>query len=313
MAPLQHMKSSIEHLSERKREELLLIQEILFEEFDLAKGRRQKEHDRKGRILKIVLFGAHANEERTKTSDETKARGRSDFNLLLVVNFEELTDIATYWRKAMDRIDHCTSIETPVSFIIYSLGDVNNNLAHGQRFFNEIVREGVALYEMPGQRFVAPKPLNAAEAYEIAKDNYDRWITSAEEFSFYFRDAQSRRWTGKAAFFLHQTIETLYTCTLLTLSDHSPFTHNIRLLRSMAEDAAPSLKSAWPDEDRFQRRCFERLRDAYMKSRYSKHYVIAYDELSWLGERSEILAEIVTALCEDRVRELDRARYRESG
>ena len=46
-------------------------------------------------------------------------------------------------------------------------------------------------------------------------------------------------------------------------------------------------------ENRFQRGSFERLRDAYAKARYSKHYKIAEDQLAWLGERAEALMALM--------------------
>jgi hypothetical protein len=52
MSPLNFMKTSLDHLPEKKQHELARIEEILFEEFELAKGNGQKEYDNKGRILK---------------------------------------------------------------------------------------------------------------------------------------------------------------------------------------------------------------------------------------------------------------------
>lgn len=66
-------------------------------------------------------------------------------------------------------------------------------------------------------------------------------------------------------------------------------------------------RAVWPDEDRFQRRSFERLKDAYVKARYSKHYKIAEDELAWLGERAEVLAGLVKQACEERLKKLEMA------
>jgi integrase-like protein len=60
MPPLNFMRTDIDHLPEKKQRELACIQEILFEEFDLAKGNGHKVYTQKGRILKIVLFGSYA-------------------------------------------------------------------------------------------------------------------------------------------------------------------------------------------------------------------------------------------------------------
>ena len=49
---------------------------------------------------------------------------------------------------------------------------------------------------------------------------------------------------------------------------------------------------------------FEKLKDAYIKARYSKHYRITAEELGWLGERVESLAAIVETVCQERIAKL---------
>jgi hypothetical protein len=52
---------------------------------------------------------------------------------------------------------------------------------------------------------------------------------------------------------------------------------------------------------------FEKLKAAYVKARYSKHYRISEEELTWLGERVEELGRIVHAVCTERLAELEAA------
>ena len=63
-------------------------------------------------------------------------------------------------------------------------------------------------------------------------------------------------------------------------------------------------RDIWPDSTKLERRGFERLKDAYVKARYSKHYTISEEELSWLGERTTQLAELVKQACDERLRAL---------
>ena len=72
----------------------------------------------------------------------------------------------------------------------------------------------------------------------------------------------------------------------------------------MTEPLAPELTEVWPQETKFQKRCFELLRAAYVKSRYSRHYRITDEELAYLIERVERLREIVRAACERRLAEM---------
>ena len=50
---------------------------------------------------------------------------------------------------------------------------------------------------------------------------------------------------------------------------------------------------------------FEKLKDAYVKARYSKHYRISAEDLAWLGERVEELGRIVHIVCSERIAALD--------
>ena len=77
------MKTSLEHLPPRKRRELARVVEILHEEFDDAVKLATSERKKRGRILKIILFGSYA---RGDWVDEphTKKGYRSDYDILLL-------------------------------------------------------------------------------------------------------------------------------------------------------------------------------------------------------------------------------------
>jgi predicted nucleotidyltransferase len=93
------MKTSVGHLPENKQRELSRVIDILHEEFEDALAGGTAEFKKKGRILKIILFGSYA---RGDWVDEphTKKGYRSDFDMLIIVNNRKLTDLATYWQKA---------------------------------------------------------------------------------------------------------------------------------------------------------------------------------------------------------------------
>ena len=304
------MNTDIEHLPEKKRRELARIQEILFEEFELAKGpeKNTKKSARQtaGRILKLVLFGSYARGDWVDEAGKTAKGYQSDFDLLIVVNRKEFTDMATYWYRAEDRIIQDPAIKTPIGVIVHTLSEVNEKLAQGQYFFLDIIRDGIALYEMNGHRFTEPKPQTAADAHVAAKEYFEDWTKAAHSFLDTFQYLMKKDERNHAAFELHQAVERLYGAYLLTTTLYSPSTHNIRKLRSLAEAKDERFRAVWPDEDRFQRRSFERLKDAYVKARYSKHYKIAEDELTWLGERAETLSALVKQACEEQLAELEK-------
>ena len=82
---------------------------------------------------------------------------------------------------------------------------------------------------------------------------------------------------------------------------YSPRAHKLNFLRAQAERLDGRLADAWPRGTKFEQRCFELLRRAYVDARYSPHYQITAEELTWLGERVTVLQDLVKAACEARL------------
>jgi uncharacterized protein len=65
------------------------------------------------------------------------------------------------------------------------------------------------------------------------------------------------------------------------------------------------LIDAWPRELRVDRARFEKLKEAYVKARYSKHYRISEEELTWLGNCVEELGRAVHEICSEQIARLE--------
>jgi predicted nucleotidyltransferase/HEPN domain-containing protein len=296
------MKSGLEHLPDTKRRELAHVVEILFSEFEGAVAGGKAEFKRQGQILKVILFGSYA---RGDWVDDSVGGYVSDYDLLVVVNDEKLTDVLEFWAGADEhllreyQVTH--KLTAPANFIVHSLADLNSRLRRGQYFFLDIVRDGVALYEAPGHPLERPKKLKPAEALKEAQGYLDAWFPSVSEYLGTARYAVDQGWHNKAAFDLHQATERLYHCLLLVLTLYSPKSHKLNFLRSQCEQLVPELAEAWPRASRFEQRCFELLRRAYVDARYSPHYRITLEELAWLGERIGVLQGLVGRTCDARL------------
>jgi predicted nucleotidyltransferase len=291
------MKTSLEHLPEGKRQELARILEILFREFEAATHNRTGAR-KQGRILKVVLFGSYA---RGDWVADPVGGYRSDYDLLVVVNDEELTDTAEYWMHAEERLQQAYEIThdltAPAHFIVHSLADVNGQLTRGRPFFTDIARDGIAIYDTPDHPFARPARLSPQEAYDEAKANFERWFPSAAGFLDTGRYAASQERLNEAAFQLHQAAERFYHCALLTMTLYSTKSHNLNFLQAQAERVAPELIPAWPRGARFEKRSWELLRRAYVEARFSAHYAVTRDELAWLLERVADLQARVEGSC----------------
>lgn len=306
------MRNDLNHLPTAKQRELERIVEGIFDEFRGAT--ENATGPRKGaRILKIILFGSHARGDWVDAPLSAN-QYKSDYDILIIVSQKELTDRASYWTKAEERLIRAYTIEktlhTPVNFIVHSLHEVNDGLAHGRVFFMELAKDGIALYETDGSELATPKPKTPGQALDAARDYFEEFMGNAaaflKGFHFYLSDGDRKR----AAFLLHQATENLYACSLLTLTFYTPYNHNIAFLRSLAEGLDRRLYGIWPEDAHRERAMFQKLKEAYTKARYSKHYKISEEELSWLGARVEELGRIVHQVCTDKIAELEKAAAR---
>lgn len=301
------MKSDLSHLPAAKQRELARVVQILFEEFaDItvhAEGKRKA-----ARILKIILFGSHARGD--WVDEPHTAKGYiSDFDILVIVNQQDLTDL-DLWHHAEEHLFRemqvTKTLRTPVNFIVHTLKEVNDALAQGRFFFMDIAKEGIALYQASDTELHQPKPREPDDALQMAEEYFNEWLPSAEGRLKLARYAIAEGLNKHAAFELHQAAESLYNCALLVLTFYSPHRHNIAFLRSLADKLDIRLVDVWPRETRRDRALFTKLRDAYVKARYSKHYVIDPAELDWLAARIEVLGRIVHEICRERIASLKR-------
>lgn len=309
------MRTSLDHLPPHKQRELERVVQIIFEEFEDALALATQGWKRKGRIGKIILYGSYA---RGGWVDEPHtAKGyQSDYDLLIIVNDKRLTDRAEYWSKLDDRLIRELSVtktlRTPVNFIVHSLDEVNAGLSQGRYFFMDVAGDGIAVYQADDSELAEPKPMTPHAALEMAREYFDEWYPTANEFLDDFRSNLERGRYKKAAFELHQATERFYHCALLVCNFYTPHVHNLAFLRTQAERIDDRLIEAWPRETKADRSRFEKLKEAYIKARYSKHYQITDEELDWLGGRVGELARIVEAICSERIAQLEET-AREAG
>jgi predicted nucleotidyltransferase len=144
------MRTDLDHLPPQKQRELERVVQLIFEEFDDAFALARHERKKAGRILKVILYGSYARG--TWVDEPHTAKGyRSDFDLLIIVSDKRLTDRVKYWAKLDERLMReygvTGTLQTPVNFIVHTLQEVNDGLAHGRYFFMEVKQEGIAVYQ----------------------------------------------------------------------------------------------------------------------------------------------------------------------
>ena len=290
---------TLDHLPPPKRRELDHIVSVLRDEFARACASRWSSPLKAGAILKIILFGSYA---RGDWVEDPVGRYFSDYDLLIVVADERHADVSEFWEGAERKLEAALvegrELRTPVQVIVHSFPDVADQLARGRYFFIDIVRDGVVLFEEPSHPLKLPEPLAVDAALAEARAHYAHWIPGASRRLRLGELAIGEGMLNEAAFELHQAAEQLYNGLLLVVTLYTPKSHNLVRLRGLAEGIAPELAEVWPRRSKFERRCFELLRAAYVKARYSPKFEVTADELAWMRERVELLRTRVVAICE---------------
>jgi len=302
------MKTSLDHLPEAKQRELAYMVETLRASFAAAIRKKRSDKYKGAQLLKIILFGSYA---RGDWVEDPVGRYFSDYDILVVVNDKVVTDGGEFWMKTEQRflaeLGEGKRLRTPVSPIYHTLDDVNEQLRLGRYFFMDIVRDGIVLFEEPEHPLAEPQPLNPTQALKETQDYYAEWFESAQRFLTNALENADRGWGKEAAFLLHQAAERFYHCLFLVRTLYSPKSHNLNRLRTQTEQLEPRLAAVWPGENKFERRCYELIRQAYVNARYSRHYRITPEELAWLTERVIQLRELIRDICDTRVEELAKA------
>lgn len=134
-----------------------------------------------------------------------------------------------------------------------------------------------------------------------AEKYYREHFTAGQQFLRQAQHAIDDEAPKVAAFDLHQAAEHFYNAVLLVATLYTPKSHNLVRLRNAAEPIDARLAEVWPTDTKFQKRCFELLRAAYVKARYSEHYRVSGEELAWMLERLGVLRSAVESICQDRL------------
>uniref|UniRef100_UPI003F72D86B HEPN domain-containing protein n=1 Tax=Blastomonas fulva TaxID=1550728 RepID=UPI003F72D86B len=162
-------------------------------------------------------------------------------------------------------------------------------------------KDGIALHEADERALHTPKPKTPEQALAMAREYFDEWFPAAIRRHDFAKFGLEKGHLKETAFELHQSAETLYHCVLLVCTFYTPYVHNLAFLRTQAERIDMRLVDAWPRDIRLDRSRFEKLKEAYVKARYSKHYRITKEELLWLDGCVEALGRAVHAICSERI------------
>jgi len=290
------INTNLNHLPEDKQANVRSIVDVIHDEFDQVVSVATKQAKQRSRIVLILLFGSYA--KGTYVNDPENGY-ISDYDILVVLNEPELVDEYKIWHTVEER----TALKTgaPVNLIVHTLREVNQELKQGHYFFKDIREQAIQLYQYNHTELLNPGLLVREEARHIAQNHFEHWFISANNFFDLYKIASEKKYYKEAAFQLHQAVERYFSCLLLVHTNYRPKSHNIKMLQSLALQHFETLKGIFPQNSKFNRRCFQLLKKSYIEARYSEHYSITAEELEWLAGETEKLKGVTKGLCEARI------------
>ncbi len=251
----------------------------------------------------IILFGSYARNEWVEEKyDDEHYRYQSDYDIAVIVDTRSESKQARLEGEFEKIIDQEDSITTPVSLIVHDIAFVNRRLAKAQYFFSDIKNEGILLYDSGKNRLREPKVLSNQERARLAQEDLDYYFNKAEKFITLFNFSLSENYYNESAFLLHQATECLYTAILLVFTRYKPNTHDLAILRKLANSIhSQELAKIFPQNTSKDRRLFKLLRKAYVDARYKPSYQITEDDLRILIARVDALKNVGGTLCREKI------------
>ncbi len=289
------MKKSLPKRSAHKKEQLREIVDIIRSVVD---------------IKMVILFGSYARgtwveDIYTDPEDHITYEYKSDIDILAVTETQRQASSIKIWDKVEQLINNCKR-STSVSIISHDINEFNKKLEMGEYFFIDIKKEGVMLYDSGEFSLAKPKKLSNEERKVVAKEDFDYWFGSANQFFEAYKFFFNKEWYKLAAFQLHQTTERLYVALLLVFTQYRPKLHDLNKLSKKVKCFDPRLMTVFPRRTKKEKHLFNLLKRAYVEARYKKSYTITKEELEYLSLRVEKLIKFTEEICKKKIEGIGR-------
>ncbi|MEM9416989.1 MAG: HEPN domain-containing protein [Bacteroidota bacterium] len=288
------LKTSIAHLPGRFQDDLQAIKELA-----LKYGPKP---------AMIILFGSFARG--SQVEDTTQVDGNtyeytSDYDILVVTE-QNIKMQRHRWLELRNRIDRRPT-PIPTSLITHSIHVLNEKIKDRHYFFLDLIKEGIMLYDS-GQYELAvpPAKLTSDKRLKKAKRYREHYMEDGDGFFRGCRFFLSEKDYRKAAFLLHQAVESYYTALSLVITDYKPKTHDLAELNQIAIQLNEACRAVFLLQTQEQEDCFTLLRRAYIDARYDLTYTITLEQLQYLMERAVVLRELTEQLCEAEMARLEK-------
>ncbi len=284
------MKDTLEHLPNRKREELRRLTETI----------RQTCDD----VEMVVLYGSYARGDYKEEKDlapDRKSGAASDYDILVVTTEKDTVRNGHIWAVVHERL-RALGLSAYPRVIVHDRWYLADSLKKQHYFFNDIFIEGIALFDSGVFVPTIREKLTPEERREAAQEHFDNWFEWAERFYEVFRFGLEKGWLNLAAFNLQQAAESAYKALLLVYTNYTPYNHRLEWFDVAIHEVIPDLPDFFPRATKEEKDRFENFDHAYIGARYDPKYRITEADLRYFSGRVKLLMAETESRCRAFVR-----------
>ncbi|MFA6715577.1 MAG: HEPN domain-containing protein [Victivallaceae bacterium] len=283
------MKKSLSHLPKHKRDELERGVSVIREMCD--------------DVEMVILFGSHARgnyKDEEDLAPDRKSGAVSDYDILVVCRLNATAIHYSLWRSISE---HCNGLSTlmPFRLIVHDVKFLKRRLKERHFFYSDIVKEGCLLYDSGKYKLNVGKELTPEQQIEIAKEHFEHWFESANEFYQRFKYSYSKN-HKTVAFELHQAAESAYKAIELVFTNYIPNGHFLGAADRRIREVLPDLEVIFPCETEADKERFDVFEYAYIGARYDKDFKISKKDLEYFAGRVKLLLEITEKRCKEKIK-----------
>lgn len=290
------MKTSLDCLPEEKRRNLEEIASYIVEAMPETEA--------------VILFGSYARNTYVEFDRRydygVPTTFSSDYDILVLTrNIKQ--EMAQH---RVDQAAHRFYRQHPASGVVVqslvlTINKFNEFVLQRRYFYTDIISEGILLYQSATARLATPGVLN----YKQTRRQMQWYFKERYHQSKVFLDIADYLYSKSeykiSSLNLHQAAENLYHTVGLVFTLDKPRQHDLTALASETKKFSPELWCVFPRDTEEEKRLFELLRDAYIRSRYDPAFVVTKEDIEALISKVKLLAEVVAKICEEHIRSFD--------
>ncbi len=284
------MKNTLEHLPNRKREDLRRLTETI----------RQTCDD----VEMVVLYGSYARGDYKEEKDlapDRKSGAASDYDVLVVTTEKDTVRNGHIWAVVDQRLK-ALGLSAYPRVIVHDRWYLAKSLKKQHYFFNDVFVEGVALFDSGVFVPTIRERLTPEERKEAAQEHFDHWFGRSQGFWKTFRFQFGENELALAAFSLQQAAESAYKALLLVYTNYTPYNHRLDWYDNAIHEVIPDLPDFFPRATKEAEDRFNNFDYAYIGGRYDPGYHITEADLRYFSGRVKLLMAETESRCQAFVR-----------